>query len=995
MLKQFWSYLLLVTSYLLIAQGHAVYSQTVEIGGDLTQNRVLFADTTYVITEDLRVSGGLLLEIEPGTVLKFRQGKGLVVDNGFLIANGDHSEGIDSVKFIPDHTNPAQSWKWKGIQVQNVSQPDQVVISYAFVGDAERGIEILNSANFSITHSCFVDNFWRGVSIINSHNIVFQNNDVLDNYVGLEIVARGVLGQSYQNQITGNTFSTETTGIFIINENSGKSFSNSINFNVIQAGINGVWLDNSGQAGSRSNSITNNAIINNGNGFGYGLYLAMDSTVVTQNIFWRNSTAVTFRNSSDNKLENNSFYENKNGLNIPLASRRNKIRNNTFTAQRSTVIIQGESTGNSLLSNNLFHNTTDTILQSTSSQNISVSGNYWGTQSEQEIQDLIIDVNDDPSLGEVYFLPFLEEADTTAPMSPPLLVKKQWVNSQVRLSWRPNEETDLYGYKVYFNDFKNYSFSQNLDLTTDTILFLPQLSIAEEIAVTATDHSLNGDAYRFLGHESPFAFAEPYPYAGNDTSICKNEAVLVIENAHNPFSPSAVVWSSNGDGEFSNPISLQTSYFPGFLDYENGSVLLTMRVLTAEREYIEKFRLSFDEDPVVFAGADTLIGRDSTILLQSAYAQYFDQLGWSSLGDGYFSDFTQQHPVYFPGEDDYSSGSVDLIIQASSECGIAADTITIFFKDVFSLSGKVWQGNIPYQNAKVLAKRIDNSGFSLLSATNSEITGDFVFTDLFEGSYVLQAIPDTNSNQLSAIYYAADLVWEQAHKIQLDAWTEDVDLRLNELSYSLPQGRNRIFGRFNLPEDGLTEASVYCNDWFDRNGQLQYCDGGLSNIVVHLFNPGLNAVLASTLTDAQGRFYFDELPYGSYRLYADLTGYPMITSEVIGFAPETPATAQVIFELIQKKISAAISYTDDVTSVSINSVTPNPVKNELLVRHNFSEITSLKIYDLTGQIVFEDPGKVKNLDNTVRLNVSGLINGIYLIVLQDANQSISLKFVKN
>ena len=985
-------FLLLATFF--AAKGEYVFGQSVEIGGELIADRTLYADTTYIIVEDLRVPTGITLEIAAGTNLRFRQGKGLLVDRGFLHATGETADGIDSIRFIPDHANPAQSWKWKGIEIQNINQPDQIVLSYVVVSDAEYGIEIMNSSGFTVSHSCIINNFWRGVSIINSHSIIFEFNNIYNHYVGLEIVARSALGRSYLNRIQNNVIRTVTTAIFVVNESGGKAFDNTIDFNVIQEGINGIWIDNSGQPGSRSNTISNNAIINFGNGFGYGLYLAMDSTEVFQNIFWQNSNAINFRNSSDNTLQKNSFYENEIAVVVLTGSHRNRFRNNTFAGQTIKVIQQAEVSGNSLLNNNFIHNPTDTIFESGTNQNINAAGNYWGTVDELAIQEMIFDMNDDPDLGEVYFLPFLEEADTTAPLAPPYRVKKQWVNNQVKLSWQASEEADLYGYKVYFNDFEHYRFSSNLDVISDTVISLSQLTIDDIIAVTATDSEVIDEKSRYLGNESPYAFAEPYPYAGSDTSICKQETVFDITQAHNPFSPSQLVWSTAGDGVFSNPNQLHTSYFPGQLDYENGSVLLSMEVITTSQSYTESFRLHFNDDPFVFAGSDTLIGVDSTVKLQSAVALFYDQLIWNSLGDGEFDDFTLQNPVYIPGELDYQTGSVDLVIQAQSNCGLASDTITVFFEEVFSLRGSVWEDNNVYGGAKVLALRVGKDGFRLLNAVRSDNEGRFLFPALFGGAYVLQAVPDTLDLQLMQVYYAEEAVWEHAHQIHLDAAVEDVDVLFEQFDYRLPFGTNKIYGQFEWPEEPFQEAAVYCDDWFERNGEQAYCDGGLSNIGIQLYNPGLDDLLATALTDHKGRFYFKDLPYGSYRLHADLPGYPMITSEVIRFTPETASEKEVSFTLFQKQIYATVIEPESEENPLSAALYPNPVDEKLFVQSQFSEVHTIIIADISGRIVLEQSVHQSQTKQVI-VDVSNLFSGLYIVKLVGEDNARSLKFVKN
>ncbi|HOI31120.1 MAG: NosD domain-containing protein [Bacteroidales bacterium] len=991
-LKQLGYFILLLVA-MLTWKVEGLFGQQTEIGGDLIANRTLFADTTYIIVEDLRVASGISLQIEAGTQLRFKQGKGLLIDGGYLNAVGQSELGVDSIRFVADYTNPAQSWKWKGILIQNILGDGQVIIDFVVITNAERGLDITNAAYISVSNSLIISNYWRGISLLNCREVIFENNHILDNYVGLEIIANGIFSVSHHNIIRNNVFRTETTGILVINSNGGKNYGNVIESNVLQQGVIGIWIDNSGQSGSRSNTIFNNAIINNGNGFGYGLYLAMDSTIVMNNIFWQNSTAINFRNSSNNILKYNSFYENHQGLTMPAASRNNQLVYNTFTEQENKVTLLGEADRTSLLHNNLMYNNFDTVVMNLTEQPIIATENYWGTIDESEIKQMIIDAEDNPELGEIQFLPFLAEPDTLAPLAPPYMVKKQWVNDQVRLSWKPSPEANARGYKVYFNGYKNYGFADNLEMISDTIISLPQLVFSDEIAVTSvksTAKAMLGN----LGYESPYAFAKPYPYAGSDTAICKHESVFSITEAHNPFSPSQVIWITEGDGIFTNPLQLHTNYYPGNEDLENGWVKLSLKVLTANAEYIETFRLTFTNEPFVSTGADTLIGVDSTLWLQSAVAWYYDQLQWISLGDGLFSDPSVQNPVYYPGPADYEAGSVDLILQAQSDCGNTQDTIRIYFESVFSLKGKVWDGSTPYPKAKILALRIDSNAFNLLTSVRTDELGSFVFPELYSGIYVLQAVPDTLDANLSSAYYASAAVWDKAHHIQLNARTEDVDLVFKRIQNFLPVGTNRIFGRFNLPGEQFTDSHVYCDDWYLRNDQLEYCSEGLSNVGIHLYNPGMNVLLASTRTDYKGYYYFDSLPYGSYRLHADLPGYHMITSQLINFTPESETTIAVDFSLFLKQINSTVYPPGEEVKQGKALLFPNPVTNQMAVVHDFEAIIYIGIYDLSGRLVFERRQPETEEGNKLFIDASQLIPGVYGLRIVGKYQTQVLKFVK-
>ncbi|MCF8228664.1 MAG: T9SS type A sorting domain-containing protein [Bacteroidales bacterium] len=78
----------------------------------------------------------------------------------------------------------------------------------------------------------------------------------------------------------------------------------------------------------------------------------------------------------------------------------------------------------------------------------------------------------------------------------------------------------------------------------------------------------------------------PEAFAGNDTTICDDEVLLLDGQAEND---SAVLWTTSGDGVFENDTALNASYTPGFQDVQNGSVQLFLTAFA---------RMPCDEDDI-------------------------------------------------------------------------------------------------------------------------------------------------------------------------------------------------------------------------------------------------------------------------------------------------------------------------------------------------------------------------------------------------------------
>jgi hypothetical protein len=79
-----------------------------------------------------------------------------------------------------------------------------------------------------------------------------------------------------------------------------------------------------------------------------------------------------------------------------------------------------------------------------------------------------------------------------------LLISPTWLHSaQVGLTWDPNSETDLAGYKIYWG-LSSGNYSQNVDVGNVTIYTIPNLSDGQTYYFAAT-------AYSTAGRESGFS----------------------------------------------------------------------------------------------------------------------------------------------------------------------------------------------------------------------------------------------------------------------------------------------------------------------------------------------------------------------------------------------------------------------------------------------------------------------------------------------------------
>ena len=92
------------------------------------------------------------------------------------------------------------------------------------------------------------------------------------------------------------------------------------------------------------------------------------------------------------------------------------------------------------------------------------------------------------------------------------------MNNRWLISWDENQEQDLDHYVLFYGNFNYYKFSNHIDgITENSCILTPQQ--AETVAIMACDRPYNPNVYASVG-QSAYAFADYYPYAGSDGTLC-------------------------------------------------------------------------------------------------------------------------------------------------------------------------------------------------------------------------------------------------------------------------------------------------------------------------------------------------------------------------------------------------------------------------------------------------------------------------------------------
>ena len=968
-------------------------AQVVNVGGVIENDRIFYEDTTYVVVQNLIIPKNKSLTIRPGTVVKINFGRNIIVDNGSLYAIGDQ---VDSVYFLSNYTEPGQIWKWNGLQIKNSDYENPSILQYLKVVNAETAIMIENSINVQVENTSITGSQNVGINITNSSFCYIVNCTIKNNYNGIEIYT-GDGGLTANNIVTNSFLKNENHNINIFVEQNGKYVNNQLNNNKISQGNNGIWIDNGGNTINYGNSITKNIIINNGGDIGFGLFLAHDSIIVSNNIFWNNNTAIyTAERGRYCGILNNSFYKNRWALAVGSGSVGNNILNNTFSENIQETISIKETSGLNIETNNLVNNSGGNyIVINNTPNNIAIPGNYWGTDLESKISKLIYDRNDNPDVGDVVFKPYLDSINNRNPISPPYKVIKQLVDNIVRVSWVPNLETDLNNYYLYYGNYKDYEFASYEDIGKDTSVSVSgDISIYDIIAVTSHDTTIYNHTSQLNGNESPYAFASLYPFAGDDTLVCKYVNSIHFDRGSIPFDYESLFWTTNGDGIFDSYEYIFPIYIPGEEDINAGGALITLNVITVTDTISDSFMLRMADEPIAFAGNDTIVVADTSVYLIEAHASNFSEIKWDTQGDGYFVNETLINPIYIPGNTDIAAGFVILEMNVYSDCGATMDSIMIQIEPYYSVEGRLWTSNNAIYKGTVVAYRKDNSSTRALLIETSEDDGGYRFPKVMRGGYYVYALPDTNNDEnLVPGYYAHKRHWEYAHLINVDANVYDLDIFLSAVDYVLPDGKATISGNMVMPEKSNVNGELYCQPWL-TGSNMEYCIGGLSNLTVFLFDQTHSKLLNYTLTDELGNFYFNDLPYGKYIIDAEKAGYFPISSPIITTSPNNPNISGVKIEITNNNIGVVPNSFNNQLAGSLD-VYPNPASNIIKVISFLKPDDDylIRIFNYNGVEMTNKLGNYYNQNGVVSIQVELLPSGLYFGNIKSGSFINSFSFV--
>nr|NQU91234.1 T9SS type A sorting domain-containing protein [Bacteroidota bacterium] len=468
-----------------------------------------------------------------------------------------------------------------------------------------------------------------------------------------------------------------------------------------------------------------------------------------------------------------------------------------------------------------------------------------------------------------------------------------------------------------------------------------QLTFTAE-AVTPCTINANDDVVVFVS-------SLPNTNAGNNITICEGEIAQLVGIASNYLQ---ILWTSDGDGIFSDPTELSATYTPGINDISNGSVsiALTATPFSPCTDFIsDDLVINIVNLPVINAGSDATICETNSYQV-SASAINYDEVVWSGSGDGTFDDPNALVTLYTPGAEDILSGEVVLTLTALPEFPCNTN-----IEDGLVLT----INSLPQVNAGENAVICENENHQLSGSATVYLTiqwltsGDGNFSNPATLNPTYFPGEDDISTGFVTLTLSAVPVWP-CSLIQEDSIT----LSIIPLPEVFAGDDQIIFSTETAQLNG--EAVNFAEILWSSSG-----DGTFTNLAIldPVYTPGVFdiSIAGATLT---------------------------LTAE-----PIDPCTTGDSDQLLLT-IDTTVNIFEAVNSGNLK-IYPNPCRGDLYIQNmaNLNELFSINIYDLNGRLqrLEFSPGSLILNQQTVKLNLRHLNPGIYIVHIDIGNSVFNQK----
>ena len=210
------------------------------------------------------------------------------------------------------------------------------------------------------------------------------------------------------------------------------------------------------------------------------------------------------------------------------------------------------------------------------------------------------------------------------------------------------------------------------------------------------------------------------------------------------------------------------------------------------------------------------------------------------------------------------------------------------------------------------------------------------------------------------------------------------------------------YAPINLIEGANTGGPGFIGGWVSQgaglvaHGQGNANEKGLGDplagVQIDLTTLSGQAV-AYTFTDANGQYRFNNLAYGTYKLFAEeLNKVP--SPITVTLSAQQPGDTSIDISI--NSHNATATNVTDLNNISISRVYPDPVVTDFNIDITSRTETNavIKVIDVLGRTQLLKQVKLVNGPNHLEINMDGIANGGYQLLLQTGSQNVAYKLIK-
>lgn len=281
------------------------------------------------------------------------------------------------------------------------------------------------------------------------------------------------------------------------------------------------------------------------------------------------------------------------------------------------------------------------------------------------------------------------------------------------------------------------------------------------------------------------------------------------------------------------------------------------------------------------------------------------------------------------------------------------------------LSGQIFCGNNPADAGTVYLLIVtpgSSNGVTMVASTPILANGLYQFSNIPYGQYLIQAHLSPNSayffNYLPT-YYGDVLYWSQATFVSIGQVNLTVQYDIHMLGTNL-----------NSSGNGQISGNVLSG---------QGSKSTLSDVLVVLLDENENP-LTYTYSDANGYFEFKNLPYGTYKLQAEIWGKDPVPA-TITLDNSTSSVNDVIITVNDVTVIASLHGYSEMYFNAIGALYPNPATDaiNLDISMKLNAHISLNIYNIMGVSVYSSDNDYATGNHHLSFNISQLPAGLYYV----------------